>query len=70
MAARKDKINFQLFFNPEDPSQAKAAEILGGRTMKSAYVADAICFYEACSDKEFMAAATKFRETILKSVKE
>ena len=65
MVSRDKKIAVQLFFNPEDPTQARAAEILSGRTKKSAYVADAVCFFESMDDKEFMAAAAKFRAAIL-----
>ena len=66
MVSRDKKVAVQLFFNPEDPTQARAAEILQGRTKKSAYVAEAICFFESVEDKDFMAAAAKFRAAILK----
>ena len=51
MVSRDKKVAVQLFFNPEDPTQARAAEILQGRTKKSAYVAEAICFFESVEDK-------------------
>ena len=66
MTAKDKKTVVQLYFDPNDPAQARAAEILGGRTKKSAYVADAICFFESAEDKDFIAAATKFRAAILK----
>lgn len=55
----------QLYFSADDPAQARAAEILSCRTKKSAYVAEAICFFEAAEDKDFISAASKFRAAIL-----
>lgn len=64
MAEKKTVV--QLYFNLSDPVQRQAAKILSQRTMKSAYVADAVVSYEAMGDKAFLEAAAKFRAAILK----